>query len=31
MVNINKVLDVAIKNDASDVHLINGLKPIMRI
>ncbi len=31
MLNINKVLDIAIENDASDVHLINGLKPIMRI
>jgi twitching motility protein PilT len=30
-VNINKVLDTAIKEDASDVHLIYGLKPIMRI
>ena len=31
MININKVLDIAIKNDASDIHLIKGLKPIMRI
>ena len=31
MININKVLDIAIKNDASDVHLIKDLKPIMRI
>lgn len=31
MLNINKVLDVAIEQDASDVHLIYGLKPIMRI
>lgn len=31
MININKVLDIAIKNDASDIHLIKGLKPTMRI
>ena len=31
MLNLNKVLDIAIKKDASDVHLINGLKPILRI
>ena len=31
MLNINKVLDIAIREDASDVHLIKGLKPIMRI
>lgn len=31
MLNINKVLDIAIEQDASDVHLIYGLKPIMRI
>ena len=31
MINIDKVLDVAIENDASDVHLISGLKPIMRV
>ena len=31
MLNLNKVLDIAIKSDASDVHLISGLKPIMRI
>lgn len=31
MLNMNKVLDIAIENDASDVHLIYGLKPIMRI
>lgn len=31
MLNMNKVLDTAIENDASDVHLIYGLKPIMRI
>lgn len=31
MLNINKVLDIAIEKDASDVHLIKGLKPILRI
>jgi len=31
MLNINKVLDIAIKEDASDVHLIYGLKPILRV
>ena len=31
MLDINKVLDIAIEKDASDVHLINGLKPILRI
>ncbi len=31
MLNINKVLDSAIEKDASDVHLIFGLKPILRI
>ena len=31
MLNMNKVLDEAIEKDASDVHLIFGLKPILRI
>ena len=31
MININKVLDNAIEKDASDVHLICGLKPILRV
>lgn len=31
MININRILDRAIAEDASDVHLINGLKPILRI
>ena len=31
MININKILDIAIEKDASDVHLIYGLKPILRI
>ena len=31
MINLNKILDIAIEKDASDVHLIYGLKPILRI
>ena len=31
MVNIEKILDDAIKRDASDVHLICGNKPMLRI
>ena len=31
MLNINKILDIAIEKDASDVHLICGLKPTLRI
>ena len=31
MLNINKVLDESIERDASDVHLIYGLKPMLRI
>ncbi len=31
MVQIEKILDEAIKRDASDVHLICGLKPKLRI
>ena len=31
MLNINKILDKAIEEDASDVHLIYGLKPILRV
>ena len=31
MLNMNKVLDEAIEKDASDVHLIFGLKPILRV
>lgn len=31
MVNIDKILDEAIERDASDVHLICGLKPMLRI
>ena len=31
MIDIDKVLNVALEKDASDVHLICGLKPILRI
>ena len=31
MLNINKIFDVAIEKDASDIHLIYGLKPMLRI
>ena len=31
MIDINKVLDVAIKKDASDIHFICGNKPMSRI
>lgn len=31
MVNIDKILDIAIKKDASDIHLISDNKPILRI
>lgn len=31
MININKILQIAKKEDASDVHLILGLKPMLRI
>ena len=31
MIDINKVLDVAIKKDASDIHFICGNKPMLRI
>lgn len=31
MLDINKVLDIAIEQDASDVHFIKGLKPILRV
>lgn len=29
--NIDKILEIAIKNNASDVHLIHGLFPVLRI
>lgn len=31
MVNMEKILDLAIEKDASDVHLISGNKPMLRI
>ncbi len=31
MINIDKVLEIAKQRDASDVHLIYGLKPMLRI
>ena len=31
MIDIDKVLKIALEKDASDVHLICGLKPILRI
>lgn len=31
MINVNKILDIAIKKDASDIHLIYGLKPKIRV
>ena len=31
MIDIDKILRTAIKKDASDVHLICGMKPILRI
>ena len=31
MINMDKILDIAIEKDASDVHLIAGNKPILRI
>ena len=31
MINIDRILDLAIEKDASDVHLISGLKPMLRI
>ena len=31
MVNMNRVIEQAIEKDASDIHLISGLKPMFRI
>lgn len=31
MINMDKILDIAIERDASDIHLITGNKPILRI
>ena len=29
--NLEKILDIAMEKDASDVHLISGNKPMLRI
>ncbi|MBE5819342.1 MAG: hypothetical protein E7310_00705 [Clostridiales bacterium] len=31
MININEILDIAIEKDASDIHLISGIAPTLRI
>ena len=31
MLNITKILEEAIQKDASDIHLISGLRPMMRV
>ena len=31
MIDMNKILDIAIAKDASDIHLIPGNKPMLRI
>lgn len=31
MVQIEDLIDIAIENDASDIHLISGMKPMLRI
>ena len=31
MIQIEDIIDIAIKNDASDIHLLPGLKPMLRI
>ena len=31
MVNVNKILEIAVERDASDVHLVCGRKPTLRI
>ena len=31
MILIESIIKEAIKKDASDIHLINGLKPVLRI
>ena len=31
MVDVNKIIDIAKQNDASDIHLVCGLKPMLRI
>ena len=31
MIDMNKILDIAIAQDASDIHLVPGNKPMLRI
>ena len=31
MINVDKILDIAIAKGASDIHLISGLQPMLRI
>ena len=31
MIDIDKIMYLAMKNDASDIHLIAGIKPVMRV
>ena len=31
MIDIDNILNTALKKDASDVHLICGLKPMLRV
>ena len=31
MINVNEIIKIAVKNNASDIHFISGLKPMLRI
>ena len=31
MIDIDKIMYLAMKKDASDIHLIAGIKPVMRV
>jgi Tfp pilus assembly pilus retraction ATPase PilT len=31
MINVNEVIKIAKEKDASDIHLVCGLKPMLRI
>jgi len=31
MIQVEDIIDIAIKNDASDIHLVSGMKPVLRI
>ena len=31
MIQIEDIIEIAIKSDASDIHLVSGLKPMLRI